>query len=103
MKIAVTCLGLLLAIFPPHTLADEAEAGLSCPEAKNDGLATSSPESEGVASKPLRDMEAAIRGGEFKKIGSVLVARHGKLVYGIVTKRLSKGVISTDVITLFSQ
>ena len=81
MKIAVTCLGLLLAIFPPHTLADEAEAGLSCPEAKNDGLATSSPESEGVASKPLRDMEAAIRGGEFKKIGSVLVARHGKLVY----------------------
>ena len=81
MKIAVTCLGLLLAIFPPHTLADEAEAGLSCPEAKNDGLATSSPESEGVASKTLRDMEAAIRGGEFKKIGSVLVARHGKLVY----------------------
>ena len=81
MKIAVTCLGLLLAIFPPHTLADEAEAGLSCPEAKNDGLATSSPESEGVASKPLRDMEAAIRGGEFKKIGSVLVARHGKLLY----------------------
>src|SRR5438270_1324965 len=81
MKIAVTCLGLLLAVFPPHTLADEAEAGLSRPEAKNDGLATSSLESEGVASKPLRDMEAAIRGGEFKKIGSVLVARHGKLVY----------------------
>ena len=26
-------------------------------------------------------MEKAIRSGEFKKIGSVLVARHGKLVY----------------------
>jgi CubicO group peptidase (beta-lactamase class C family) len=26
-------------------------------------------------------MEAAIRSGEFKKIGSVLIARHGKLVY----------------------
>jgi CubicO group peptidase (beta-lactamase class C family) len=26
-------------------------------------------------------MEAAVRGGDFKKIGSVLVARHGKLVY----------------------
>jgi CubicO group peptidase (beta-lactamase class C family) len=34
-----------------------------------------------VASKFLRDMETAIRAGEFKKIGSVLVARHGKLVY----------------------
>lgn len=26
-------------------------------------------------------MEAAIRGGEFKKLGSILAARHGKLVY----------------------
>ena len=26
-------------------------------------------------------MEAAVRAGEFKKIGSVLVARHGKLVF----------------------
>lgn len=39
------------------------------------------PESVGMNAEPLRDMEAAIRGGEFKKIGSVLIARHGKLVY----------------------
>lgn len=44
-------------------------------------LVTAVPEAEGVAGKPLHDMEAAIRSGEFKKIGSVLVARHGKLVY----------------------
>src|SRR5579864_4139242 len=47
----------------------------------NDGVETAEPESMGVAAKPLHDMEAAIRAGEFKKIGSVLVARHGKLVY----------------------
>jgi len=34
-----------------------------------------------MSAKPLRDMEEAIRAGQFKKIGSVLVARHGKLVY----------------------
>jgi len=39
------------------------------------------PESVGLYSEPLQAMEKAIRGGEFKKIGSVLVARHGKLVY----------------------
>ena len=46
-----------------------------------DGLALVSPESVGMASAPLAAMEKAIRDGEFKKIGSVLVARHGKLVY----------------------
>src|SRR5579864_7699185 len=47
----------------------------------NDGVETAEPESVGVAAKPLHDMESAIRAGDFKKIGSVLVARHGKLVY----------------------
>ena len=42
---------------------------------------TATTESVGLAEKPMRDMEAAIRAGDFKKIGSVLVARHGKLVY----------------------
>lgn len=46
-----------------------------------DGLAVASPETVGMASAPLAAMEKAIRDGEFKKIGSVLVARHGKLVY----------------------
>jgi CubicO group peptidase (beta-lactamase class C family) len=35
----------------------------------------------GLAEMKLRGMEAAIKSGEFKKIGSVLIARHGKLVY----------------------
>jgi CubicO group peptidase (beta-lactamase class C family) len=42
---------------------------------------TTDPESVGMSGKPLRDMEEAIRAGQFKKIGSVLVARNGKLVY----------------------
>ena len=53
----------------------------SSPENRNDGLTTAAPESVGVAAKPLHDMDAAVRAGEFKKIGSVLVARHGKLVF----------------------
>ncbi len=53
----------------------------SSPESRNDGLITAAPESVGVAAKPLHDMDAAVRSGEFKKIGSVLVARHGKLVF----------------------
>jgi len=50
-------------------------------EPRNDGWAIVSPESAGVATQPLHNMETAIRAGDFKKIGSVVVARHGKLVY----------------------
>jgi CubicO group peptidase (beta-lactamase class C family) len=39
------------------------------------------PESVGLSAEPLAAMEKAIRAGEFKKIGSVLIARHGKLAY----------------------
>lgn len=53
----------------------------SSPESRNDGLTVAAPESVSVAAKPLHDMDAAVRSGEFKKIGSVLVARHGKLVF----------------------
>jgi CubicO group peptidase (beta-lactamase class C family) len=48
-----------------------------------DQWVVSAPEAEGLVPKPLHDMEAAIRAGDFKKIGSVLVARHGKLVYEV--------------------
>ena len=40
-----------------------------------------SAEDNGISREKLGPMEAAIRDGEFKKIGSVLVARHSKLVY----------------------
>lgn len=58
-----------------------AQVGVAPAVNSHDDFATAAPESAGVAAKPLRDMETAIRAGEFKKIGSVLVARHGKLVY----------------------
>jgi CubicO group peptidase (beta-lactamase class C family) len=35
----------------------------------------------GISETKLRSLEAAIHSGEFKKIGSVLIARRGKLVY----------------------
>lgn len=51
------------------------------PDQKNDGWPTASLESSGITSKPLEDMERSVRAGDFKKIGSVLIAQHGKLVY----------------------
>jgi CubicO group peptidase (beta-lactamase class C family) len=69
---ALMCLGLSAALF-----AQVAPA----PESKKDGWPTASGESVGILSKPLQDLETAVRAGEFKKIGSVLIARHGKLVY----------------------
>ena len=53
----------------------------SLPESRKDGWSTASLESAGISPEPLRAMEAAVRAGDFQKIGSVLVARHGKLVY----------------------
>ena len=50
-------------------------------QARVDEWVVSSPESAGLSAEPLAAMDKAIRAGEFKKIGSVLVARHGKLVY----------------------
>src|SRR6266700_4199767 len=40
-----------------------------------------SAEQNGLDPAILQKMEASIRSGEFKKIGSVLIARHGKLIY----------------------
>jgi len=51
------------------------------PQSERGRWPVSTPESAGLATKPLADMEAAVRAGDFKKIGSVLIARHGKLVY----------------------
>jgi CubicO group peptidase (beta-lactamase class C family) len=46
-----------------------------------DTWVVATPASVEMSAEPLAEMEKAIRDGEFKKIGSVLVARHGKLVY----------------------
>jgi CubicO group peptidase (beta-lactamase class C family) len=42
---------------------------------------TSGVEDAGLSSAKLQAMEQAVRSGEFKKIGSVLIARHGRLAY----------------------
>src|ERR1035438_2444161 len=78
-RVCAVCLGVFLAT--GLTVRSGAQAGATTAGKSSDGLMTAPPESAGVAAKPLRDMETAIRAGEFKKIGSVLVARHGKLVY----------------------
>ena len=70
---------LICAAWSVTLLAQGAPSSL--PETSGDGWPTASLESAGIASKPLQDLETAVRAGEFKKIGSVLIARHGKLVY----------------------
>jgi CubicO group peptidase (beta-lactamase class C family) len=54
---------------------------LAIPVCGQDDWRRAAPESVGLDASRLAAMEAAIRAGEFKKIGSVLVARHGQLVY----------------------
>ncbi len=54
---------------------------LPVPQARQDGLATASVKSVKLSAAPLQAMESAIRSEQFKKITSVLIARHGKLVY----------------------
>jgi CubicO group peptidase (beta-lactamase class C family) len=63
----------------PLAIAQAGSAGVPAP--KNDGWSSATLESVGLSNKPLAEMEGAIRAGEFKNIGSVLIARHGKLVY----------------------
>ena len=54
---------------------------VASPRAMNDGWQVASASSAGLSTERLQAMETAIRGGEFKKIGSIVIARHGKLVY----------------------
>jgi CubicO group peptidase (beta-lactamase class C family) len=83
------CLASIALSFCETSFAQAPSTGLL---PKDDGWSTATAQSVGVSSKPLQDMEAAIRAGEFKKIGSVLIARHGKLAY--------ESYFDTDVSTL---
>jgi CubicO group peptidase (beta-lactamase class C family) len=47
------------------------------------GLATETPVEAMLSVAPLNAMEKAVRAGEFKKIGSVVILRHGKLAYEV--------------------
>ncbi len=58
-----------------------AQNASSPPQSREDGWPTANLDAAGISSKPLQELERVVRAGEFKKIGSVLIARHGKLVY----------------------
>jgi CubicO group peptidase (beta-lactamase class C family) len=46
-----------------------------------DGLSTVDPSQEGFSLQRLDEMQKAIEAGDFKAVTSVLIARHGKIVY----------------------
>lgn len=77
MKVAL-CLLCLLCIRISTTA--QALPGPSNTDASKE-WSTAQAQQEGLAADPLKKMEAAIQSGELKKITSVLIARHGKLVY----------------------
>jgi len=76
LSLFLVCLSLSFNV----TLSAQVVTG-GAPKSANDGWPTATLESAGLTPKPLGDLDTAVRAGEFKKIGSVLVARHGKLVY----------------------
>lgn len=65
----------------PSPLPAQEAVRTTAPRGANDGWPTAAASSAGLSEARLQAMETAIRGGEFKKIGSILVARRGKLVY----------------------
>ena len=73
------CAVLLFAILS-SSMAVWSQAQTSGPATKS-GWPTASAAESGLSDARLRALGAVIRSGEFKKIGSVLIARHGKLVY----------------------
>ncbi len=77
MKIALC---LLCLLFVRVSASAQAAADATHP-AKNKEWSTTQPADAGLSAEALSKMEAAIRSGELKKISSVLIARHGKLVY----------------------
>jgi CubicO group peptidase (beta-lactamase class C family) len=55
--------------------------GAAAAEAPMLDFSPASPESVGMSTKKLQEMDALVRSGELKKITSILVARHGKVVH----------------------
>jgi len=70
---------LLFAISSTHFAQRTTEG--PAPRSREDGWDTATVGSVNLTEGRLQTMETAIRSDEFKKITSILVARHGKLVY----------------------
>ena len=75
MKFVTTCRVVILLFSVAATSQTPAS------RAHTGDWATVSAAESGLSDSRLRALDAAIRAGEFNKIGSVLVARHGKLVH----------------------
>lgn len=56
-------------------------ACLTVAQVAADGLSATDPAQEGFSVRRLDEMEKAIGAGDFKAITSVLIARHGKIIY----------------------
>ncbi|MGI9103857.1 MAG: serine hydrolase domain-containing protein [Terriglobales bacterium] len=66
-----------LALYPAaQTTADQFH-----PQQEQDGWTVTDAASAGLDAARLQALDAAVAAGTFKKIGSVLIARHGKLAY----------------------
>jgi len=63
------------------TLAAVLLQAVALAQETRDGLSTADPAQEGFSVQRLGEMEKAIQNGDFKQITSVLIARHGSIVY----------------------
>jgi CubicO group peptidase (beta-lactamase class C family) len=72
---------LLLACLLSLSITAAVVGQAAAPQARSDGWTTASAGSVNLSEERLQALESAVRSGQFKRITSVLVARHGKLVY----------------------
>ena len=66
---------------PASACAPAAEDAGGSPPLLGDGWPVSDPAAEKIDPEPLAELTAAIEGGEFTKLDSVLVARNGRLAF----------------------
>ncbi len=72
---------LALTVADSQTAPSPGRTSQATTQATTSAWPTGSLGESGLSESRLAALDAAIRSGEFKKIGSVLIARHGKLVY----------------------
>ena len=76
----VICFGGVCFVLSDSVVAQGVGTSLVA-DSKSDGWPTTNAETVGLSASKLQDMESAIRADQFKKITSVVIARHGKLAY----------------------
>jgi CubicO group peptidase (beta-lactamase class C family) len=72
---------LIAVLLFPSIAANSQSSSQQSSQTTTGGWPTASPAESGLSDARLRSLDAAVCSGEFKKIGSVLIARHGKLAY----------------------